>query len=259
MSDATMSAVLQRVIDDTNRLDQIAVLQRRILRAALFWHRKERWKKDVIEQLYVFPNPNTSLVPNSSQYTGANSLFLNSLAAPNLSLNVQQIDTTLLKRFRNLWYLRKWITVDQFGNAILDPTTGLPGTVANGDLFERAADTMFDGYGYDVTDVYYKSGNNITINSSTPLSQVYIGYYCDPFLDFENIDQTPEIVNGNILWAGNNTVSWIIDNYPDLISATVKAKRFADMGKTEEQKSANEEMQSEALSLFGENVRLGER
>lgn len=258
MSTATMSAVLQSVLDDTKRPDMISILERRILRAARLWHRKDRWKRDIIETLYIFANSVTALVPNQPVATGANSLFLNNLASPQLSTNVQQIDTLLLPRFRNLWYLRKWVTLDQYGQAVIDPTTGLPGTVQNGDLFERSADAMFDGYGYDLRDVYYRSGTNITINSSTPLAQVYLGYYCDPILDFTNIDTTANITNGLVTW-NNNTVSWIIDNYPDLIAAVVKAQIFNDIGKDEEKRGAQVEATEQALVLYGENIRLGER
>jgi len=230
--------IYQYIIDDTKRPDLEEIIQRRIRRALFKFHRIDMWKKDLIEQCYVFEQQNTAA--STTPVTGANALFMNSGQPP--ALYIQEINCNLLTRMRTISYIRKWQTVDPFGMAILDPQNGQLGTVAGGDLTERAPDTMFDGYGYDVNDVFYRSGDSINIRSSTPLSQVYLGYFSDPYT------QPIEQIN-----------SWIARDYPALIAAEVKAKIFSDIGKDEEKKGALQEVAQELAILQTNNVRVGQR
>jgi hypothetical protein len=178
--DAAFTEIYQQIIDDTKRPDLWAETLRRIARAILKMHRMETFKDDMKESIYYFDNASTAAPITYPQVTGANSLFLNNMAAPNANINVQVIDLTKLFGFRKIVYLRKFVTVDNFGQPIVDPTTGLWGTVQGGDLTERSPEKMFDGYGYDIRDTYYNSGQSIRITSSTPFSRVFMGYLKDP-------------------------------------------------------------------------------
>lgn len=216
--------VYQLVQDDVRRPDLQDKIWRRIHRAALTWHRADEWKRDFIETVYNFDVEDTAVPNQIPPVTGANALFLNWAGQVQSTINVQVLQLDQLPEFRKIGYLRKYITVTPYGTAVYDPTTGQQGTVQGGDLTERGVDSMFDGYGFDKTNVFYRSGNAINISSSTPLNKVYIGYFKDPKLtlgcttqaEFETYD------------------SWIIDNYSDLIVADVKAKMFSDTGKVEE-------------------------
>lgn len=235
---ASIDLILEYVLDDTKRPDMHEIIKRRITRAIRKYHRLDIWKKDLVEQVYVFDQPVTAM-PAQPAIQGANALFLNSMAAPNAQLYIQVLNKDKLARYRFVQYLRKWQTVTSFGDAITDPTTGGQGTVQGGDLTERNPDRMFDGYGYDLTDTYYESGNTIRINSSTPLSQVFIGYFADPVLE-----------------PIANTSSWIATKYPDLIAAEVKQRIFNDIGRNEEANAARGEIAAEVLLLQANNITL---
>lgn len=211
---AAYDLALQYILDDTRRPDLQAAIIRRIQRAVTKFHMMDHWKKDLIEQAYVFENPS---VP----------------------AQIQQLDTALLVRFRKFSYVRKWQTVDSQGNAIINPNTGLLGTAASGDIVERALDRMFDGYGGDVDDIMYWSGHKCMIRSSTPIYQVFIGYYTTPLV-------TP----------ADTMISWILDEYPSLIAAEVKKRVFKDIGKDQEAADARQEVNEEILILQANNIRL---
>lgn len=236
--------VYQLIDDDLRRPELINKVWRRIHRSALNWHRADDWKRDLVEGEYIFDDLTTA-VPNSliANTTGANSLFMNWAGQVQSTQNIQVIDLAKLSNFRKIAYLRKYQSVSPTGSPIYDPTTGQQGTVVGGDLTERSADSMFDGYGYDKTDVFYRSGNTICINSSTPLDKVYYGYFRDPIVDLgvQDIDSFRKYA------------SWIIDNYPGLIVADVKARMFTDTGKVEE---ANSILRPITGELYVEEMRL---
>lgn len=213
MATDAYNLVEQQVIDDTGRPDKAqldtngsSIIMRRIRRAVLKMHRIDFWKKDFVEQLYVF----------------------------NASGMIQAIDTALLPRLRAVSYIRKWDS--QLQSQYQNNVTGAP----KGSSFEEiAVDKMVDGYGYDRQDTMYRSGQYIKINASVPIDAVLIGWFQDPILD-------PIIVSD----------SWILANYPDLITAIVKEKLFKDIGKDDESRNSKKDYEEELLSLQTNNVRL---
>lgn len=196
--------IIQCVVDDTGRPDKVEEIKRRIQRAIIKHHYKDFYKKDHIDVIYAFLTTATE----------------------------QVIDTTLIDRFRAFSYLRKFMTVDVNGNPIAPTTEG-------GDLKETAPEIGFDGYGFDKLNVYYRSGTDVKIRSSTPMDQVFLGYYSYPLVE--------PIANIN---------DWLIDEFPGLIAATVKRRIFKDIGKDEESKSAKEEEDEELLTLQTNNISL---
>lgn len=246
---SSADTIYQLVQDDVKRPDKQAVIWRRIHRSILKMHRKDFWFKDLVEQIYVFDVPNTVAL-NQPIVGGANSLFMNFFGGANATLNIQQLDTTKLLRFRKIDYLRKWMTVSPYGTAILDPITGRQGTVQGGDLTERSPAFMDDGYGTDLQDTYYGSGTDININSSTPISQVFLGYLSDPKVN----------LGCNSLVQFQDIVSWIADNYSSLICCDVKRFLFSDIGKMDvELKGAEREYQEELVVFLTSAVNLSKK
>lgn len=244
-----VDTIYQMVQDDVKRPDKQGNIWRRIHRSILKHHRKDFWFKDLIEQIYQFNVSNTAAV-NQVPILGANSLFMNFFGGGNATLNVQQVDTTELIRYRKVDYLRKWMTVSPYGTPILDPITGRQGTVEGGDLLERSPKFMDDGYGMDLQNSFYASGTDININSSTPLSQVYIGYFSDPKVSLDC----------NTLATFRDYISWIADAYPTLICCDVKKYVFADIGKNEsELKGAAGEYQEELQAFLTSAVNASTR
>src|SRR5712691_472173 len=144
----TVDYILQNIVDDTNRPDKIEEIKRRVQRAVMKHHRKDFYKKDHTDAIYIFLTTDKE----------------------------QVIDTTSLDRFRSLSYARKFQTLDIQGNPIT-PTT------EKGELSEVAPELAFDGYGFDKLDVMYRSGSDIKIRSSTSLDQLFIGYYQFPIIE----------------------------------------------------------------------------
>lgn len=149
------------IVDDTQRPDLAeldangsSVIMRRIRRAVLAMHRIDFWRKDFIEQFYVFES----------------------------SGMIQAIDTNLLPRFRSFGYVRKWDNslADQYSNSY---TPGVLGAPRGGAFTERNPSNLLDGYGYDEQDVMYQSGTLVKLNSSIPIDRVLIGWFQDPLLD----------------------------------------------------------------------------
>lgn len=243
---SAVDTIYQLVQDDVKRPDKQGVIWRRIHRSILKHHNKDFWFKDLIEQIYVFSVPGTSAY-NGPNVTGINSLFMNYFGAANATLNVQQIAIEDLIRFKKVDYMRKWMTVSPYGTAILDPTTGRLGTLQGGELLERSPKFTNDGYDYDIQDTFYGSGDRISINSSTPLSQVYIGYLSNPKVNLGCIT----------LKQFQDVDSWIANDYQALIACDVKTWLFGDIGKTEmEMKSAKTEYSEELLAFLTSNVNL---
>lgn len=238
-----IALVYQLVQDDVRRPDLQDKIWRNIHRAALAWHRADDWKRDLKEQEYVFDQEGTQVPEQLQNITGADSLFMNWAGQLQSTVNVQVIDLADLPRFRKFTYVKKWMTVTPYGTAIMDPVTGRQGTMQGGELLERNPDSMFDGYGYDATDKYYRSGEQVNVCASTPLSKVYIGWFQDPKLNLGCTTQEEF----------EDYESWIIDNYPDLIATSVKAKIFTDTGKVEE---ANALRRSGTGELYLQEIRL---
>ena len=211
---AAYDKALQYILDDTRRPDLQTSMIRRIQRAVTKFHLMDHYKRDLVEQRYVFENPS---VPAA----------------------IQVLDTALLARFRKFMYVRKWATVDSQGNVITNPNTGLIGSATSGDIVEKSPDRMFDGYGGDLDDVMYWSGNRCMIRSSTPIYQVFIGYFTYPLVE-----------------PATNMVSWILDEYPGLIAAEVSAKIFKVIGKDQESASSKQEVGEELATLQANSIRL---
>lgn len=242
--------IYQLIVDDTGRGDLQEAIWRKIHRSALNWHRCDDWKRDFVEDVYVFEQDGTAVPSTIPPVTGSNALFMNWAGQVQNAINVQQIDISQLRGFRKIGYLRKWQTVTPTGTQIYDPTTGQQGTVQGGDLVERSPDSMFDGYGYDKTDTFYRSGNLINISSSTPLDKVFIGYFVDPVLN----------LGCQTLQDFQTYSSWIIDNYPDLIVYDVVNKIFTDIGKNEEANGiAKLDLPREELRLRAAETRVSLR
>lgn len=236
--------IYAKIQDDVHRLDLGPVsaggtgeIDRRIQRALLKYHRKDNWKRDLIEQEYVFALEQTA-VPTTI-VVGADSLFMTQFGQVAQGVFIQQINLDYLTRYRQTAYIRKWQTVTRYGTSITDPATGQQGTLANGDFTERSPDRMFDGYGYDINDVMYLSGNNINLRSSTPMSKAYIGYFSDPVI-------TPV----------TDIASWIALGYQELLAAEVAAMIFKRSGKDEEAKAQAGVLAVEIGLLESANVRL---
>lgn len=196
--------IIQNVVDDTGRGDKVEEIKRRIQRAIMKHHMKDFYKKDHVDNIYVF-----------------------------LTTDFEQtIDTTLLEGFRQFSYVRKFSTTDSLGNQI-QPTT------ERGEFSVIAPELAFDGYGFDKTDVMYRSGTDIKLRSSTQINQVFIGYYV-----FPRIEPISAIAD------------WLTAQYPALIAATAKRRIFKDLGKDDESKSAEEEEREELLTLQTNEITL---
>lgn len=229
------------IYDDVKRPDKQGIIWRRIHRSILKMHRKDFWFRDLVEQMYQFDVPNSAAALTQPPVTGANSLFMNWFGGANSNLNVQQLDTANLVRYRKVDYMRKWMTVSPYGTAIIDPVTGRQGTVQGGDLTECSPSALDDGYGYDKQDVFYGSGTVININSSTPLNKVFIGYLSEPKVN----------LSCATLAQFQDYISWIADNYPTLIACDVKRYIFSDIGKNEQElKGAEREYQEELIAFM---------
>lgn len=241
-----VDVIYQLIQDDVKRPDKKAVIQRRIHRSIFKMHNKDFWFKDLIEQIYVFDNP-TSAAANQAIQPGANGLFMNWFGGADSTLNVQQVDTAKLVRFRKVDYIKKWMTVSPYGTAIIDPITGRQGTVQGGDLTEVSPKFLNDGYGYDLQDVFYGSGTVININSSTPLGQVYIGYLAQPRVNMSCVSDAQF----------QDYISWIADEHPTLIVTDVKKWIFSDIGKSDQElKGANAEYQEELTAFMTSAINL---
>lgn len=230
----TIYATIQ---DELHRGDLEAEINRRIQRAVQFHHRAEQWKRDLVEQMYVFDQPGT-IAPTQSSVPGSDALYLQSIPSGN-QLYVQQVDVRQLTRPRFFLYFKKYITVNAWGLSVIDPDTGRVGTTAGGDIEEASPNSMTDAYGYNRTDVYYRSGEYIKINSSTPLDRIYLGYFSDPLID------PVTLLN-----------DWISTEYPALISCEVSFRMLGNMGKDAEQKAMGMQLQREVAQIFANNVRV---
>lgn len=236
-----VDVIYQLIQDDVKRPDKQAIIRRRIHRSILKMHRKDFWFKDLVEQIYQFDVAGTAAANQQVVLPGAQGLFMNWFGAVNSTLNVQQLDTTNLVRYRKVDYMKKWMTVSPYGTAILDPITGRQGTVQGGELTECSPNNLNDGYGFDRQNVYYGSGTVININSDTPLSQVYIGYLSDPKVNLANTTDA----------TFQDYQSWIADSYPTLICCDVKRFLFSDIGKNEQElKGAQGEYQEELMAFL---------
>lgn len=207
MSNLAYDEAFQYVIDDTGRPEMAEVIKRRIQRAVLYCHRVDFWKKDLVEQIHGF------------QYSQA----------------VQVLNTDLYPRIRSVGYIRKFDPANT-NPQMPDPSIFLS---AAGDMFsEINPQQVFDGYGYDRRNTFYRSGTTIKLNSTEAVQYVLFAWFRDPALeDVENSD------------------SWVLDGYPNLIACHAKRRVFKDLGKDEESKSAGEELQEEMNVFLANNIR----
>lgn len=219
----------QYILDDVGRPDMQSIIDRRIQRSLMNHHRMERFQKDLVEQIYVFTPPETM----ASLYTpeGSNSLFLTNANPVNKNY-VQQIDKRLLTRWRLFIYLNKFNTIDPLGN----------GSGISGEITEKNPDSMFNAYGGQLEDVYYESGDYINIRASHALNQVFMGYISDPLIE-----------------PVASIYSWVAKDWPSVIAADVKRRIFGDIGKQDEQKSAEIEYKEQLLLFLGNNVKISSR
>ena len=147
---AAHDLALQYIIDDTNRPDLTTVIERRIQRTVLMLHRIDFFKRDFIEQVYLF------------QYTQA----------------VQVLKGDLLVRLRAFGYIRKYDP---------DMAAGPDASIfdgAVGDFFKEInPQTAIDGYGTNRENTFYRAVNNIKMLSSEAISAVLIGWFRDPLIE----------------------------------------------------------------------------
>ena len=147
---AVFDIAYQYVLDDTGREDMQDIIKRRIQRAVLAMHRIDFWKKDFVEQVFIFQNEQA----------------------------VQIINKGLFPRFRAIGYLRKY---NADAASISDPSI-FDGAV--GEFFgEMNPQQALDGYGYNRTNKMYESGSTIKLMSSEAIRQVLIGWFIDPLLE----------------------------------------------------------------------------
>jgi hypothetical protein len=106
---------------------------------------------------------------------------------------IQTLDTSVLPRYRNIWYFRKWDPTLQ--ESQLDPSSLLPlldGTqpwsVAErlGFIFPLSPTDILDGYGAEKADVMYQAGTQINIKSATSLERGLISYFAWPYIGNAN-------------------------------------------------------------------------
>lgn len=211
---AAYDYVEQSIIDDTGRPDMAELdtsssskIMRRIQRAVLAMHRIDFWKRDFIETIYAFP----------------------------ASGSLQVIQEIYLPRIRSIGYLFKYD--DSIAGLYQYPT--LPSAMSGLTFTEINPAQKLDGYAYDMQDTMYRSGNEIKLNSSTPISKVMIGYFNDPVL-------SPITASD----------SWILLRYPDLIAAYVKRRIFKDIGKDDENRASLEEYNEELMRLQTNETKL---
>lgn len=227
------------VQDGLKRPDLQQRVWRRIHRSILKHHQIDQWKRDRFDQIYNFSPPNSAAAYNTVQ-AGINGLFMNWFGNVQFGNNVQAIDLTTLVRYRKMSYIRKWMTQDSYGNPIQDPTTGQVGSLQGGDLREVNSDSLFDGYGYDKFNVYYRVGDEIQIRSDTPLTQCFLGYFQNPVVNL-GCSTEEEFQTYN---------SWIADNYPGLIISDSLKQLFISIGKPEIEAKGTAMEYAEELAAF---------
>jgi hypothetical protein len=161
---------------------------------------------------------------------------------------LQNLDTSILPRYRSLAYFRKWdlqegmmddaqniaTSYGAFGNYYppvnyppsssplpIDPITGVSVSYENQYKMLDIVDTrsMFDDYGLVRSDICYSAGNTLRIKSTTLLSMGKIGYYQYPSNDISN--------------NGANWIDWIADSYPFAIIWQAVAMVLVVMGDTD--------------------------
>lgn len=244
---ADVATIYLLIQDSVRRPDRQAVIWRKIHEAILAAHRIDQWKQDLVEQIYQFDIANNAAA-NQVIQPGINGQFMNWFGNPLQSTNVQQINLLAFPRFRKVNYLRKFANTTNWGAAIYDPTNGQIGTVQGGDLTERNPDSLYDGYGFDVQNTYYRSGDVININSSTPLNSVYFGWFRDPIVNLGCNDAA----------AFANCESWVADKYPSLISTMVITQMYGILGKpSDEIKMAVANYTTQFNTITGNETRAG--
>lgn len=177
------------VATETARPDLIDEILQAVLEATLSVHTIENFYKDIQEAQVVFDIPTNYL---------------------------QQLDTSNIPYYRNMAYVRKSapiLTQVEQTNGLLPNTSLYPPNQYN---FLKRVDIgdVLDTYGYEKRDIWYQSGQQINIKSSTPLQYATVGWYKYP-----NLDPTGVLYN-----------SWIAVEMPYVIVYKAAAGIFAKIG-----------------------------
>jgi|WetSurMetagenome_2_1015567.scaffolds.fasta_scaffold178900_2 hypothetical protein len=151
------SELVNEVYVITNRVDLTQETALAVRQATLKMHQFDFFKRDITEQVFNIP-------ASSDGYK--------------FSFNT----TDELVRFRAFSYVRQWD----------DPWTGTEV------LFEEVQpDRLFDSYGYEITNCYYRAGSIVNFKCVNKISKIVIGWYQYPVV-------TPEA----------DYYSWIADEMP---------------------------------------------
>lgn len=128
---------------------------------------------------------------------------------------ITQLDTTLLSRFRNISYLRKYDPTGQ--SNITGQQTGQAGKFF--DILDSPEQVM-DSYRAEKSDIVYVAGSNLNIRSSTLDSCYLAGWFRNPILSpTSSID------------------SWIMNLVPYYIIREATRDLFLTIGYQEESRS----------------------
>ena len=166
-----ITELVQAVYTETNRPDLVQETLQAVLEATLSLHTMDSWFKDIIEARVAFDDP---------------------------TLYIQALDTYALPRYRNMAYVRKndpVLTQWEQTSGILPQQYRWPPGQFNF-LVRKDISVVLDAYGYELNDIWYKSGNQINMKSSTPLKYAMVGWYAFP-------DLQPATFN-----------SWIANEFP---------------------------------------------
>jgi len=167
----TYTSLLQDVYDITKRPDLTAETAIGVKSAVLQLHQADFYTKDIFETGISFP---------TSDYT-------------------QQLDyKTLLPRWRQMKYLRKYDAVGLAAGKELDPV---------------AIEKVLDSYKIERTDIYYLAGSVYQIKSSTQEQYYLLGAYLFP-------DTSP-----------TTFTSWIADEYPFAVAFRAASIVFKMIGR----------------------------
>lgn len=139
---ALLTSVVNEVYTLTKRPDLANETKLAVKAATLKVHQVSFWERDIVENGIVFSTP----------------AFIQSLEY-----------LTLIPLYRAAKYFRKW-----------DPVTGVPIPGDAGTFDVKTPDSLIDGYGADLDDVYYLAGANINFRSSTEFQYILAGYYVNP-------------------------------------------------------------------------------
>ena len=190
----TLEELTEKVYIETNRPDLVAETTQALLEATLSCHIVDFFNKDITEARVVFDEP---------------------------TWYVQELDLSALPRYRAMAYVRKTdttVAIGQQTNTLPTGESSVYGAERYSLLKRIDINDIFDMYGDEKRNVYYASGQQLNMKSSTPLSLATIGWYQFPSL-------TPTAYK-----------SWIANEQPYVIIYKAAGTIFA---KTGDDKSAS--------------------